>query len=547
MPFKDVNILIVEDQRPFLLLLRGLVANLGAKNVMTATQADQAIKFCRNHKVEVVVCDLHLGQNKKNGYELYIELKSKKLIPLNAVFLIISADATRPVVLGSIEHKPSDYLLKPFSQAQLKNRLNKAWEKNHYFEQVSAAFAAKEMTKALEELHKLKNPPKIYQRFILEWYTEVYWRQKDYIKALSLLEAQSELLPTQWLQLAMGKTYLAMRQYHKSIACAKNVLKLNHFDPEALDVLAQANSALEQHEEALNSIRKAIKYSPFSLQRHRLANQIARENNDHDVLISSAKSSWELSKHTSDRHISYWCMYINSLLDSAEHADSKTQQHRLQQEALLQLHRGRFDEAISRTDDPFSLDIFDLVVHARIEAIDGKLIESKRLLMNSQAAIEQQFADYPISLAPGSLSLMIALGDYEEALQLRHIIDKQETPLDALNAQEMQRLSKQATEGEQQYAQVNRQGISLYQQNLFSKAKDCFNQALKLSPVNAGIALNLLQCVSKLLDDAPKNEAALVNEAKQVYKILKHAPLREQHLKKFDELKESLQKLGIAK
>ena len=132
MPYQEVNILIVEDQRPFLILLKGLLTNLGAKDVMTATSADQAIRFCRNHRVDIIVCDLHLGTNKKNGFELYQELQYRKMVSAGAVFLLISADATRPIVLGSLEHKPDDYLLKPFSQAQLKSRLNRSWQRKRF-------------------------------------------------------------------------------------------------------------------------------------------------------------------------------------------------------------------------------------------------------------------------------------------------------------------------------------------------------------------------------------------------------------------------------
>ena len=123
MPYQDVNILIVEDQRPFLILLKGLLTNLGAKDVMTATSADQAIRFCRNHRVDIIVCDLHLGTNKKNGFELYQELQYRKMVSACAVFLLISADATRPIVLGSLEHKPDDYLLKPFALSELVARI----------------------------------------------------------------------------------------------------------------------------------------------------------------------------------------------------------------------------------------------------------------------------------------------------------------------------------------------------------------------------------------------------------------------------------------
>lgn len=547
MPYQDVNILVVEDQRPFLILLKGLLTNLGAKDVMTATNADQAIRFCRSHRVDVIVCDLHLGTNKKNGFELYQELQFRKLVSPSAVFLLISADAARPIVLGSIEHKPDDYLLKPFSQAQLKSRLNRSWQRKQYFLKVLNPLSKQLYTDAIAELDKLDDMPAPYQRTALEIRLEIMWHDKQYEKALALLNGHANQLPTQWAQLALGKTYLAMHKYTEAIQCANKVLALNQFDPEALDILAQAKSAQQQPEEALEDIRRAIKNSPYSLQRQILASRIARENADYELLTQATKATWQLSKNTIFKQVNYWCNHISSLLDAAEAADTKTQRHRFQQEALLQLQRANHDEALTRLDEPFSLEIFDQIMHARVDAIDGKLINAKRSLMGSQLAIEEQFDLFPASLAPSSMRLMVNLGEFEEVNQLLNTLSAQNTELDDSSKMLVNAMSKQVKESEQQYTQLNRRGIQLYQEEKYADAKAAFNSALELSPVNAGIALNLLQCLIKLVGKVEKDDPPLIKEARQVYKILNHAPMREQHQSKFDGLRDELLRLGIAK
>lgn len=546
MPYKDVNILVVEDQRPFLTMLKGLVTTLGSKDVMMATNAEQAIKFCRNHQVDIIVSDLHLGSNKKNGFELYQELQHRALIGPTAVFLLISADAARPIVLGSLEHKPDDYLLKPFSQAQLKNRLNKAWQKKQYFADVLNSLADKHYSQAETALQQLEEMPGSYIRNAVALQTEIYWQLNKHQDALTLLTNQADLLPTQWAQLALGKTHLSMKQYSEAIKCANQVLNLNQFDPEALDILAQAKSAQNQSEEAIVYIKQAIKNSPLSLQRQHLACQIARENNNFELLIESTKATWDLSKNTIFKRVNYWCNHISSLLDAAEAAESKTQRHRFQQEALLQLQRAVYDDALQRVDEPFNLEIFDQLIHARVDAIDGKLIDAKRTLIESQEAIDKQFEEYPGSLATSSLQLMVDLGEFEEISTLTALLKKQGVELDDSSLRIIQHISSQCKESEQKYSHLNRKGIQLYQQEKYADAKPVFNAALVLSPVNAGIALNLLQCILKLLVESKKNETGLVKEARQVYKILNHAPMRKQHQEKFDGLREELLRLGIA-
>lgn len=543
-PFKDVTILVVEDQRPFLVLLKGLLTNLGAKDVMMATQADQAIKYCRNYKVDIVVCDLHLGSNKKNGYELYQELMHRKLLTPTAVYLLISADAARPVVLGSLEHNPHDYLLKPFSQAQLKNRLNKAWKKNHFFHDVYNALSDDQYSVA-QTLLETMDVPAVYYREYVHLKVEAFWAQRNYSGAIKLLQSETALLPSQWAQLALGKSYLAKREFQLAIKCAAKVLELNRYDPDAHDIIAQAKSALNFPEEAMENMRLALKYSPFSLARQQLASQIALQSGDYPLLVESSLATWQLSKNTIFKRISYWCNHIGFLLDAAEAAENKTQRHRYQQEALLQVQRGRHDEAILRLDEPFDIDIFTDIVSARVDIIDGKLIDAKKAIMASQISIESRFTEYPASLAPSSIQTLLDLGEFEEVRRVLDTLKKEQTELDHGTRKLISRFSEEAKDGEDKYTHINRRGIQLYQEDKYAEAKEAFTAALGLSPVNTGIALNLLQCQVKLFAQDAKLDPILVKEARQVYKIVNNAPMREQHQSKFENLQDELIRLGV--
>jgi len=152
MQFSNKQVLIVEDQRPFLLLLKGLMHSMGASDVVTKSSAEQAVSLCKKHKFDIVICDLHLGADNKNGYELIEELRTRRLISPTSVFILISADSARPVVLGSIERRPDDFLIKPFSQVQLKSRIVRAWQKRQFLQQAFSLVEHGEINSAIDHI-----------------------------------------------------------------------------------------------------------------------------------------------------------------------------------------------------------------------------------------------------------------------------------------------------------------------------------------------------------------------------------------------------------
>lgn len=542
MQFSNKQVLIVEDQRPFLLLLKGLMHSMGASDVVTKSSAEQAVSLCKKHKFDIVICDLHLGADNKNGYELIEELRTRRLISPTSVFILISADSARPVVLGSIERRPDDFLIKPFSQVQLKSRIVRAWQKRQFLQQAFSLVEQGEINSAIDHIEALLDAPSHYKGHCEQLLVELYWRIEQPDKALDVLHDYIDGKPVLWAQIAIGKTYLLLKEYEKAILIAKRTLKRNRFNADAHDILAQAHQATTAGDKALDAIKEAIKLSPYSLPRHFKACEIGRQNDDLVLAASSSQAIWDLSKRTVHKTSLHWCGIIRSLLDVAEFADDKRQRNKYQQEALLTLQRGKFDEHLQKMDRDFDVDIFGTIVNARISAIDGKLIDAKRHLTTSQTLLDDKYTEVPTAFIPDSINVMYKLGEFDDALQLNALLTSRQDELDqnSLNMLDAQALNVQKNLAS--YQQFNREGIQHYQQQDYERAKASFALAQGFAPVNTGVALNLLQCLLQIAIKEDKAEMKLINECKRLFKLIDDMSLKAPYKEKYTNLRDELSK-----
>ena len=542
MQFSNKQVLIVEDQRPFLLLLKGLMHSMGASDVVTKSSAEQAVSLCKKHKFDIVICDLHLGAENKNGYELIEELRTRRLIGPTSVFILISADSARPVVLGSIERRPDDFLIKPFSQVQLKSRIIRAWQKRQFLQHVFNLIEQGEINSAIDQIETLLENPRHYKGHCEQLLVELYWRISQPEKALDVLRDYIDSKPVLWAQVAIGRSYLLLNEYEKAISVAKKILKRNRFNADAHDMLAQAHQALEAGEKALEAIKEAIKLSPFSLPRHFKACEIGRQNDDLILAATSSQAIWDLSKRTVNKKSLHWCGIIRSLLDVAEFAEDKKQRNKYQQEALLTLQRGKFDEHLQKVDREFDVDIFGNIVNARISAIDGKLIDAKRHLNTSQTLLDDKYTEVPTAFIPDSINVMYKLGEYDDALQLDSILSSRGDELDQNSVTMLQAQAKKAQKNLASYQQFNREGIQNYQQQDYERAKASFALAQGFAPVNTGVALNLLQCLLQIAIQEDKAEMKLINECKRLFKLIDDMTLKAPYKEKYENIRDELSK-----
>lgn len=539
--YTNKRCLVIEDRRPFLMLLRGLLTSLGATKITTEMSAEAGIKACKLIKFDIVICDLHLGNNRKNGFEFLEEIRKLHLILPTSVFIMISGDSARSMVLGSIEKQPDDYLIKPFSQAQLNSRIARAISRRVTLGSLYSQIDHGKYELSIETCkHFMETEPR-YSNYLLQILVELSWKISNYKEAEEILEKILSQRQVQWALCSLAKTKLLQGKFEESIELAKDAIESSVNNVEAYDIIANAYLQSNKKPEALKFILEALSLSPLSIDRHFRVCEIARENEDYELAMNSAKSIFELSQRSVHKNVNHMCGYVRSILDVAENAESKNKRNKFMQESMMAMQRAKNDDSSKTQPDDFDFNIFESIIHARMLNLEGKASDSKKALEESQIEIERNFSEYPVAMAADSLKLMLDLGDYEEAAKLTKIIKKNPDKVDSSILYLAESESEKIKLDRSKYIKFTKKGIVLYSEGSYAGAYDEFSEAKKLSPLNIGVTLNLLQSLSKIIKQTNKPEGKDIIEARELFRFINNMPLKSVHKAKFELMRKELE------
>ena len=113
-------ILIVDDYKTMLRIIRNLLKQLGFENVDDAVDGSQALQKMREKPYGLVISDWNMEP--MTGLQLLREVRSDK--KLAAVpFIMITAESKTENVVAAKEAGVNNYIVKPFNAATLKSKL----------------------------------------------------------------------------------------------------------------------------------------------------------------------------------------------------------------------------------------------------------------------------------------------------------------------------------------------------------------------------------------------------------------------------------------
>ena len=119
----DVNmpILIVEDYKTMLRIIRNLLKQLGFGNVEEAIDGRAALQKLRTKNFGLVISDWNMEP--MNGLQLLKEIRADVKLK-ETPFIMISAESKSENIVVAKEAGVSNYIVKPFTAAILKSKIN---------------------------------------------------------------------------------------------------------------------------------------------------------------------------------------------------------------------------------------------------------------------------------------------------------------------------------------------------------------------------------------------------------------------------------------
>lgn len=119
----DLNmpILIVDDYKTMLRIIRNLLKQLGFNNVDEATDGADALSRLRGKPFSLVISDWNMEP--MTGYQLLKEIRADDKLG-KTPFIMITAESKTENVIAAKKAGVDNYIVKPFNAATLKTKMS---------------------------------------------------------------------------------------------------------------------------------------------------------------------------------------------------------------------------------------------------------------------------------------------------------------------------------------------------------------------------------------------------------------------------------------
>lgn len=118
----DMDVLIVDDASAMRRIVRGLLKELGFKNMREAENGQLALDELKRKKADFVVSDWNMPV--MTGIDLLRAIRADEALKATPV-LMVTAEAKQENIVEAVQAGVSNYIVKPFNAATLLEKLNK--------------------------------------------------------------------------------------------------------------------------------------------------------------------------------------------------------------------------------------------------------------------------------------------------------------------------------------------------------------------------------------------------------------------------------------
>ncbi|CAM2957433.1 MULTISPECIES: chemotaxis response regulator CheY [Moritella] len=123
---KQIKILIVDDFSTMRRIIKNLLRDLGFSNTYEADDGNTALPMLKNGDYDFVVTDWNMPG--MQGIDLLKEIRKDQAL-CHIPVLMVTAEAKREQIIEAAQSGVNGYIIKPFTAATLKEKLEKIFER----------------------------------------------------------------------------------------------------------------------------------------------------------------------------------------------------------------------------------------------------------------------------------------------------------------------------------------------------------------------------------------------------------------------------------
>lgn len=532
--YRSLRFLVVDDFENFRLSIRQMIRAFGVESIEVASNGEDAVSRCEFEEFDVILCDYNLGPG-KNGQQILEELRHNKLLKQTGIFILITAETSKDMVMGALEYLPDGYITKPITKAVLQKRLDGMIEQREILKPINEAVDAENFDLAIQLVNREMQSETKYVTWCLRKLASLYFTKGEYELARRIYEDVLSKRDIGWAHLGLGKVNIALGRYDEAIEGLDSLIKQNGNLIEAYDWLAEAQLKKGKAKEAQNTLKSAVEISPFAILRQTKLAEVCTKNKDVEAATEAFRSSVKLgynSVHESpDNYLN-----LGRCLSELSEGDNSELGKKRAKEAVHTLGRA----AKKFKDDP-DVQTNALLIESRVHKGQGDDNKSQAALDKAKQTMDMERASADTALE--FAKTLYSIGEESQAEQLLSNLASQHGANQAILNDIEELLDEPVSLQKKVKARkLNKQGIGAFESGDLPEAIKVFEEALAVTPKHPALNLNIVQVMLKQIKQQGGNPE-LKRKCDTCLKNVAHIPEQHRQHKRYLHLRKKVDAL----
>ncbi len=482
------KILVVEDQAIMRETIKHILGSFGARLIVEAESGVNAITAMRIDKFDIVLCDYNLLRG-KNGQQVLEEARYLKLLPVNAIFIMVTCEQSQDMVLTAIDNKPDDYLIKPFNRQQLLSRIERCHARKKYLASIENEIDSGNIYQAIHHCERLLQLDSKKMRLqLLKIQAELTLKVGDFKTAEEIYQDILHERELPWARMGLGVVAFFLGYYEQAVNTFQDLIEQYPMMMEAYDWLVKAQEALGEDEHALSSLNSAVTLSPQSILRQKKLAALADKTDNLTVAKKAYTAIIKLGKNSIHRSSSDYSGLANVYLKSNAASEALKVLYELNQQfhndpeaklraALLEteIHQVKGNKALAQQAYGKAF-ILNEQFNKQISR-ELRLEMAKTFYLNGNAEV-----------CDGILNDLVKTNIDDKSF-IKEIVTMCDAVIGEKYAETLiQQIKKELVD-------INNKGVGLFQEGNIKGALAVFEQAIAKMPNNYTILLNMIKII----------------------------------------------------
>ncbi|UZE95947.1 tetratricopeptide repeat-containing response regulator [Alkalimarinus alittae] len=533
--YTQTRFLIIDSNIKLRMIMEEYLKSYGAWFIDFAADGVDAVEKCKNGVFDVVLCDYNLGP--KNGQQVLEELRHKKYLKHASLFVMMSADTTKDMVLGAIEYQPDAYISKPITRDSLKQRLDSLLIDSEALYEIKYSMDCDEVDEAIYLCEQKIRKRSKYASWCHKTKASLFLQTERFKEAKDVYNEVLQTRPLLWAKIGLAKVAIEEKQYTTAEPILEGIIEHNPLCLIAYDLLADIQIKTKRKKAAQETLFEAVARSPRAIQRHIKLGELCIENQDYEIATEAFRNATEHGEQSIYQNANNYLNFARCLNETSVALTPPLRDSR-SEEAL-----GAIGTAQERFGEEEAVNFQSNMIKARIHKTCERTEQAEQALTEAQDVYLMIAAELPPEMAMEYAQTLFNLDKENDAeMVLNHL-----SALHSNNAEVMHKIDALRDEpvswqNRTKAAELNKAGIQHVEAGNHREAIAVFRDALTYSPKHPALNLNMTQVLLKLIPTEQNNNGS-IKLCQQCLANASHIKSDHKQFKRYEFLKAKLAKL----